>query len=153
MNVHVDPSDEREVEVLAAGPPIRHGAQLAVDITLRSVLTCCGAPRPNAAAVNGAILTQARRDKEARYSELVAAKRSRLVVDALETGGRWKAQFHCGNGPGPGERRTVPAAQIRILGVEEAVDQNVAGLLRQVVRLFLGCRSARRDVGGRWSDT
>ena len=31
MNVHVDPSDECEVEVLAAGLPIRHGAQLAVD--------------------------------------------------------------------------------------------------------------------------
>ena len=39
MNLHVDPSDEREVEVMAAGLPIRHGAQLADDITLRSVLT------------------------------------------------------------------------------------------------------------------
>ena len=65
MNVHLDPSDEREVEVLAAGLPIRHGAQLAIDITLRSVLICCGAPRPNAAAVDGAILTQVRCDKEA----------------------------------------------------------------------------------------
>ena len=77
---------------MAAGLTIRHGAQLAVDITLRSVLTCCGAPRPNAAAVGGAILTQARRDKEARYSELVAAERCRLVVVTLETGGRWSAE-------------------------------------------------------------
>ena len=80
MNVHVDPSDEREVEMLAAGLPIRHGAQLAVDITLRSALTCCGAPRPNAVAVDGAVLTQARRDKEAKYSELVAAERCCLVA-------------------------------------------------------------------------
>ena len=38
MNVHVDPSDEREVEVFA-GLPIHHGAQLAVDIT-PSVFCC-----------------------------------------------------------------------------------------------------------------
>ena len=36
--------------------------------------------------MDGAILTQARRDKEARYSELVAAERCRLVFVALETG-------------------------------------------------------------------
>ena len=90
MNVHVAATDEREVEVVAAGLPIHHGAQLAVDITLRSA--SCGAPRPNAAVVNGAVLTQARRDKEVKCSELVAAERCRLVVIALETGGRWSTE-------------------------------------------------------------
>ena len=42
MNVAVAAPDERAIEVLASGLPFRHGAQLAVDITLRSALTCCG---------------------------------------------------------------------------------------------------------------
>ena len=92
MNVHVAATDEREVEVVAAGLPIHHGAQLAADITLRSATSSCGAPRPNAAVVNGAVLTQARRDKEVKYSELVPAERCRLVVIALETGGRWSTE-------------------------------------------------------------
>ena len=80
MNVHVPATHEREVEVLAAGLPIHHGS------------TSCGAPRPNAAAVNGAVLTHVRRDKEGRYSELLAAERCCLVLIALETGGRWSAE-------------------------------------------------------------
>ena len=89
MNVQVPATDEREIEVVAAGLSIHHGAQLAVDITLRSAVTSVGAPRTTAATVNGAALTQARRDKEAKYAELVRNERCRLVVVALETGGRW----------------------------------------------------------------
>ena len=77
---------------VAAGLPIHHGAQLAVDITLRSAVTSVGAPRATAATVNGAALSQARRDKEAKYAELVASERCRLVVVALETGGRWSTE-------------------------------------------------------------
>ena len=104
------------------------GAQLAVDITLRSALTCCGAPRPNAAAVDGAVLTQARRDKD-RYSELVAAQRCRLVVVALETGGWWSGEasfIEERSRPGRETHRSA-CADPHILGVEEAVDQNVFG--------------------------
>ena len=36
MNVEVAATDEREIEVLASGLPLHHGAQLAVDITVRS---------------------------------------------------------------------------------------------------------------------
>ena len=74
--------------------------------------------------MDGAILTQARREKETRYSELVAAENCRLVVVALETGGRWSAEalsFIEELAQARGARRTVPAAQIRILGMEEAV--------------------------------
>ena len=39
MNVDVVASDEFTVEVVASGLPLYHGAQLAVDITLRSALS------------------------------------------------------------------------------------------------------------------
>ena len=39
MNVAVSATDMRSIEVLAIGLPLHHGAQLAVDITLRSALT------------------------------------------------------------------------------------------------------------------
>ena len=90
--MQVSATDEREIEVVAAGLPIHHGAQLAVDITVRSAVTSVGAPRATAATVNGAALLQARRDKEAKYAELVASERCRLVVVALETGGRWSTE-------------------------------------------------------------
>ena len=46
MNIAVPADDARAVEVLASGLPLFHGAQLAVDITLRSALTATGLPRP-----------------------------------------------------------------------------------------------------------
>ena len=67
MNVTVRADDERVLEVLASGLPLHHGAQLAVDITLRSALTSAGLPSPNAAHVNGAALARARRDKERKW--------------------------------------------------------------------------------------
>ena len=66
MNVTVSALDERRVEVLASGLPLNHGAQLAIDVTLRSALTAGGAPRTNAARVDGAGFAQARREKERR---------------------------------------------------------------------------------------
>ena len=74
--------------VLAQDLPCFGGAQLAVDVTLRSPLRSTGEPHPNAADVNGAVLQQARRDKETTYPELVRSGRCRLVVLAMETGGR-----------------------------------------------------------------
>ena len=38
MNIAVSVSDERSIKVLASGLPAHHGAQLVVDITLRSAL-------------------------------------------------------------------------------------------------------------------
>ena len=56
---------ERSIEVLlASGLAMNHGAQLAVDITLRSAVTANGRACPNAATVDGAVLTKARLDKE-----------------------------------------------------------------------------------------
>ena len=42
----------------------------------------------DAAAVNGAVLHRARRDKETKYAELVEGDRCRLVVVPIGTGGR-----------------------------------------------------------------
>ena len=64
MNVVVSASDERSIEVLASGLPFHHGAQLAIDVTLRSALTSCGSAIPGAARKNGAALARARPDKE-----------------------------------------------------------------------------------------
>ena len=69
--------------------PCKSGAQLAVDTTLRSVLTARGDARPNAARQDGAIANEARQDKQDTYPELVASERCVLIVLALETGGRW----------------------------------------------------------------
>ena len=63
-------------------------SQLAVDVTLGSALTRSGEAQPGAAEEDGAILLQARVDKENKYPELLNG-RCRLVVVALETGGRW----------------------------------------------------------------
>ena len=65
---------------------------MVVDITLRSAVTSVGTPRATAATVNGAALSLARQDKEAKYAELVASERCRLVVVALETRGRWSTE-------------------------------------------------------------
>ena len=89
MNIAVPANDARAVEVLASGLPLVHGAQLAVDITLQSVLTATGMLRPGAAVVDGIVCMAATSDMELKYSELLCGDRCRLVVVALETCGRW----------------------------------------------------------------
>ena len=89
MNITESALDERKVEVLASGLPLNHGAQLAIDITLRSALTTHGTASGSAARVDGAGFPEARRDKEAKDHELVEGTRYLLVVVAIETGGRW----------------------------------------------------------------
>ena len=71
MNIAVPTDDARAVEVPASGLPLFHGAQLAVDTTLRSVLTATGLPRPGAAVVDGIVCMAAKADKERKYSELL----------------------------------------------------------------------------------
>eukprot|EP00973_Karenia_brevis_P000694 98158-Karenia_brevis.AAC.1 len=68
------------------------GAQLAIDVTMRSPLTALGMAQPMAADVDGAVAEAARRDKEAQYPELAASRRCHLAVVALETGGRWSKE-------------------------------------------------------------
>ena len=84
--------DERAIEVLASGLPLFFGAQLAVDVTLRCALTADGRAQPGAAAVDGAVCSRAREDKERKCPELLRDDRCRAVVVALETGGRWSEE-------------------------------------------------------------
>ena len=63
-----------------------------MDVTLRCALTADGRPQPGAAAVDGAVCSRAREDKERKYPELLRDDRCRLVVLALETGGRWSEE-------------------------------------------------------------
>ena len=51
-----------------------------------------GVPQPNCQAQDGAQLQEARRRKERKYRELLAGRRARLVVVALEVGGRWSEE-------------------------------------------------------------
>ena len=70
-------------------PPLG-GVQLAVDTTLVSALRGDGNPSRGAATRDGVALSEARRDKERTYPELVGlGARARLVVLPLEVGGRW----------------------------------------------------------------
>ena len=90
MNVAVSVTYMRSIEVLATGLPLHHGAQLVVDITLRSALTSASHACTSAATIDGAVLVKARADKERKHAELVNGDRCRLVVVGVETGSRWR---------------------------------------------------------------
>ena len=63
-------------------------AMLTIDVTLRSAVGRDGEARPQAAEVDGAVLLQVRTDKD---PELTTG-RCRLVMVAIETGGRWSEE-------------------------------------------------------------
>ena len=87
------PTDERRLECVVDGlPPL--GNQLAVDTTLVSPLKRTGEARPKADREDGVALREARKDKERRYPELLRGTRCRLVVTAMEVGGRWSEEAY-----------------------------------------------------------
>ena len=92
LNAGVPANDEREIEMVASGLPCRRGRQLAVDVTLRSVLSASGQPKARAQWCDGAVASDARRDKERAYPELAAGDRCALVVVAVEAGGRFSSE-------------------------------------------------------------
>ena len=92
LNLGVSQSDGRHVEGLAQGLPCYGGRPMVVDATLRHGLTAEGLPHPGAATRDGAVAERARQDKEDTYPELVGSSRCKLVVVAVETGGRWSAE-------------------------------------------------------------
>ena len=88
-NVH----DARRLEIIAEGLPLFGGAQLAIDTTLVSAHHCDGSARRGGATNDGAALLVARRRKETTYPELVGPRsRAKLVVLAMEVGGRWSQE-------------------------------------------------------------
>ena len=76
-------------------PTVSHSSavQLAVDTTLVSAVRGDGQPQQGASNRDGVVLTRARRKKETTYPELVRpGSRAKLVVLALEVGGRWSKE-------------------------------------------------------------
>eukprot|EP00438_Fugacium_kawagutii_P035997 Skav228963 [mRNA] locus=scaffold671:28044:28988:+ [translate_table: standard] len=88
----VDRMDNRRIEVIANGLPLHNGAQLAVDTTLASPLTSTARPRQRRGDYTVAALAEARRAKERTYPELQRGGRCKLIVVALEVGGRWSGE-------------------------------------------------------------
>ena len=68
------------------------GAQRAIDTTLVSPVTREGQPRRHAGTFRGAALHTARQSKERTYPELLNSRRCKLVVLAIEVGGRWSQE-------------------------------------------------------------
>ena len=137
MDIACASHDERAVEVLAAGLPFRHGAQLAVDIALRSVLTAAqrapmwqwsmeqsaGGP---ARTRNGSILS-CWPGTDADWSWL----HWRLAEDGVRKPCSCR-RFGCGQS----QRRVTFAQKICILGLEEEVLPHDRDLVRHSVREF-----------------
>ena len=85
--------DARRLEVVVDGLPLHGGAQLAVDTTLVSALHGDGRPRRGASERDGVALLAARKRKEQTYPEFLGARcRARLVVLAVEVGGRFSRE-------------------------------------------------------------
>ena len=89
LNIPVPPADGRRLEVVANNLPLWNGAQLALDVTLVSPLRRDGRPIPGASHTDGIAAARAARRKARTYPELVGGRSARLVVLALELGGRW----------------------------------------------------------------
>ena len=90
MNVDVSLADSRRIEVLANGLPLCQGVQMAVDKTFVSRVSRDGSARARAGAdrVPGKAAADAgQRKRQTTYPKLLAARRCRLVVLALEVGG------------------------------------------------------------------
>ena len=77
MNIAVRADDEWCIEVVAY--PLFHGAQLAVDITVRCALTSRGQPRSGCSPRRWNHLSDARADKAQKHAELLVG----LVVGSL----------------------------------------------------------------------
>ena len=63
-----------------------------MDTTLVSPVRRNGTPQQAAATMDGVQLATARTRKEQKYRELLQSRRCRLVVLALEVGGRWSEE-------------------------------------------------------------
>ena len=138
MNVTVEANDERAIEVLATGLPLHQGAQLAVDITLRSALTATGLATPGAAHIDGVVLQRARVDKERKYAELLHCARCQLVVVGLETGGRWSSEAVDFVSRAQGAGGLPSLARVGLLRLVEEVAEDAFRVMREGLRVFVG---------------
>ena len=78
--------------------PIRQGAQLAVDVTVRCALTADGLPTPGAARHDGAALLRARADKERKTQSWCTTTGASWLWLLWKLGARWSdeaTKFFC----------------------------------------------------------
>ena len=88
MNVDVSAADGRDVEVLAQDLPCFGGVQLAYHVVQHAEFP----GRDHMLRIlMEVVLLKTRGDKETPNPELVMSGRCKLVVLAIETGGRWSA--------------------------------------------------------------
>ena len=80
--------------MIANGLPMFHGAQVAIDATIVSPVSCQGQPIGNSHRHDGAALRRAHRKKCTRYAPLTAGRRCKLLVAAAEIGGRWNDEAY-----------------------------------------------------------
>ena len=85
-------TDNRNIEVVAYGLPLFGGLPIALDCTLVSVLHQDGSPWPKTAQESGVRAEACREEKEGTYPEFHNSGRARLVVAAMEVGGRWSEE-------------------------------------------------------------
>ena len=135
MNIGVGANDGRRIEVLAQDLPCFGRAQLAVDATLRCALARTGEPHPRAADEDGAVLAQARHDKETRNPELINSRRCRLIVVAIETG---SGGIHQTARLRESSRSAFVHVVADNLGVATPLDQDALHRVLPVVRGFPG---------------
>ena len=85
----VGAGDKRSIEVVATGLSYERGVPIAADCTLVSPLSAKGIPHSGASHRPGITLERAAMEKRRRqYPELACSNDLRLVVAAVETGGR-----------------------------------------------------------------
>lgn len=80
--------DGRHIEIMASSLSYARGVQIAPDCTIVSPLTSEGRPHSGGDRKHGVGLKAVERSKHRSYPELVRSNDLRLVVAALETGGR-----------------------------------------------------------------
>ena len=85
---NIYPGDRRRIEIVASGLPVAQGVPIAVDVTMVSPLHADGTPFPKAANLPGKSFARAIRKKSKTYPELLNNPHLKLVVAAMETGGR-----------------------------------------------------------------
>ena len=86
--VAVDPTDGRNIEIVATGLPTEHGIPVAVDATMVSPLHANGLLFAGADARPGVALARGERSKQSTYPELTSSPQLRLLTAGIEVGGR-----------------------------------------------------------------
>ena len=92
-HVATDVADQRRMDLVAApgarGLGARRGVALFLDVTIVSVLTAAGAPRPSTTNADGAALRQIIAAKRRRYADVRATSGASFLVLGCEAYGRW----------------------------------------------------------------